>query len=510
MDKQYDLKNSDYNDYNPVLQVFDVVIAIKHDYLELCKTLEPDRNSNPQDDQFYQEYKTQNASGLYESSLEYWISTLKEQKYIDLFKAIHTDQYGELVLIRTYSEREYFKLNRNDHGRTGILADDISHHIINEAQQEQMGKLWASHNGFYKECQGMVIDLKDEYMVSLPFAKIFRAGEYGEKTIEELREEKSHPGRGIEYVNQIDGTVLNATYDTQKKRLVISTADAIDDSTDAILHKARNYILMHTDYITLLMDYPAYTFQFQIVDPKIPKIVHYDKTYKLYLTGARKKADGNNVSVFELVNIICSLDVYMPLIKMPSKFDDMLSSLMDSKANDMKGVVIEVNGRFVHLISDEYAQMSKYLYEDVFDAVIESLANNEWESFYERIPLNLLNKFDRAKDEVIRSVRGIDMHLNGILDHITTLIKYRKIDNAKDIKIATLEEIAKYDESINRLLKNKYLKREVNYYRTKNGKIRKYNNLSDLYEVAMMSNEYGISPGITQGQLLRIHPKDYM
>ena len=103
--------------WNPVL---DKMIEIKHCYMTMFKHIE-------------YEYEGK-------SCIEAWVEELNIPEYIELIAPLQINQKGTLVLIRY-----------------GQYSDIYSGEEDNAPED-----FWDKHDGFYRECRSLVIDIKDE------------------------------------------------------------------------------------------------------------------------------------------------------------------------------------------------------------------------------------------------------------------------------------------------------------------------------------------------------------
>lgn len=118
--------------------------------------------------------------GNIESSFEDWLKFLDNEEYNDFFESLQVNQKDEFILIR-------------------YGLDDISR------------GLWEDENSPYRECRSVVIDLKNEKLVTCGFRKFFNLNEVEENNLDKVQEKISQ-AKLFEVVDKLDGSMQNARW----------------------------------------------------------------------------------------------------------------------------------------------------------------------------------------------------------------------------------------------------------------------------------------------------------
>ena len=93
-----------------------------------------------------------------EVCLLHWINELGYKEYIDIFNYLTIKQLGNNLLFKYKDFEQLFYYN----------------------QELKYRDFWNLYDGIYRECRGLVLDIKNEEIVCLPYPKFFNINEQDE------------------------------------------------------------------------------------------------------------------------------------------------------------------------------------------------------------------------------------------------------------------------------------------------------------------------------------------
>ena len=210
-----------------------------------------------------------------ETCVEYWIRKLNISEYIELFSSIQLNEYGDFLLVRYGNYSSVFE------GENKVSFDIF----------------WDLHDGFYRECRSVVINIRKDELVLVPFRK-FRNLNEGEETSYENIQERMKTAKCIEFSNKLDGSMQSARfYDGE---FVMSGSQSLDRDNSWRLADGYRMLTENDNYLTMLKEHANKTFIFEYISARDAHVVKYDKE-GLFLIGIRDVNTGEEASYKEIL-----------------------------------------------------------------------------------------------------------------------------------------------------------------------------------------------------------------
>jgi hypothetical protein len=348
--------------WNPVL---DYVVDMKYDYLAV----------RPQDLNPITSYEDKG----YNNALEYWAEVLREEDgyYREVLDSLLVNQYENLVLIK------YNSL-------------DVDFDI---------------HNGFYRECRSVVIDLAEEELVLTPFRKFFNINER-EETQMQIVQEKLKNAKSIEISDKMDGSMVSARWYNDK--LVVAGSQALDPANSYRLEHYYEWFHENQNAVQLLKNHPNYTFIFESIWSEDVHIVQYDEDEEdLYLIGVRDVRTGNEAS-YRTVEECAKENGLRSVGPLTLTFEQMFKQCQESDvaASEAEGYVVSIDGQKYKCKYQNYAMMHNVIGKILSpNAILKAIREDKWDDFYSMIPQayqpqakemadNVFNYIKEAQNEV--------------------------------------------------------------------------------------------------------------
>lgn len=247
--------------------------------------------------------------------------------------------------------------------------------------------LW---NEYLEECRGTLVD--DNYnVVSMPFTKIYNF------RVEDKSPVLSDETPIIAY-RKVNGFMGAITY--HNGDLLVSTTGSIDSEFCGYI-----YSLIDRDhYLSVLKDYPDFTFLFEVVHEDDPHII--PEVIGMYLLAIRKKSwQGELIYDYDTLKSLASdLGCYVPTCEITT-----VGALMESVKNvkhegfvfyTEDGVAAKVKSNY-YLVSKALARkktissLNKQLVDEEFYPLIDHLNSikDEFEALGEQERLNVIRNF---------------------------------------------------------------------------------------------------------------------
>lgn len=264
---------------------------------------------------------------------------------------------------------------------------------------------WDLHNGLYRECRSVVVDIKNSKLVLAPQPKFHNVDENDKWSVFVIHEKIAH-AKKVEITNKLDGS--NQNYRYYNGDIVGSGSSALNPSTSWRL--AEGYKLLTDGVKNLLEDFPEYTFMFEYISPKNQIVVNYAKEDEgIYLFGARNVLSGREMSYEDVLHLAHKYGVKTTEIYDDS-FDDIMNKLDDYKADEKEGWVIGItddnNNIFkAKLKVNDYVLIHKALSKLISpNAIIKAIADDKWDDFYSKVPVAYRDNANEIKEIVVKYV----------------------------------------------------------------------------------------------------------
>lgn len=271
-----------------------------------------------------------------------WIKAIKESKdqniakkgeeYEKLFSPVKMNQYKHFIILKYDLLRLW--------------------NVVPMTPQE----FWNYHNGFYRECRGLVIDLKNECLVLTPFRKFFNIGELEECSLETVKE-KIKTAEIVEVTNKLDGSLCSIRY--YNNEFVVASSGVINPEESKYIQEMTKFLKNNGNIQTMIRAYPDYTFIFEYISKMDPHVVSYD-TEGLFLIGVRSTLDGQELSYGRISKMAEFFNVTMTDIENKG-LEDILLETAKYASNEKEGWVINIDGQKYKLKCDDYLNIHNFL-----------------------------------------------------------------------------------------------------------------------------------------------------
>ena len=361
--------------WNPV---YEFVFSVKDEYIKKFGNVK---------------YKTYEVDGKTITCFEYWVLKLARSDYSERIKYLEINQNENLLLVR------YAKYSDVLGGEEDITLDDI----------------WNMYNGFYLECRSIVLDLRREEIVILPFKKFRNLNECEENLLENVKEEIDK-AKNIEISNKLDGSMQCARYYAGK--IIMSGSQAIDPEKSWRLEDGYRMLAENENCCEMVKYLLNTTFIFEYISLRDAHVVKYRKEDEgLYLVGMRDIATGKQHSYKAVQAVAKKFDV-----KCTEVFDKTLDEVMEDvkhiKSEDQEGFVLNIiheddSARLIKIKGDDYVHIHKILSKlSSINLIIRAIADECVDDLRSKVPAAYKSRVDIlekiARDFVTKQERIVN------------------------------------------------------------------------------------------------------
>ena len=377
------------------------------------------------------------------NSLEYWVERLckrDEEKY---------SHYRELISKLQVSQCDWYIL---------IRYADYSSIYSGEQEANTDENFWDRHNGFYRECRSVVLDLKKEEIVLCPFKKFFNLNEMDETKVEEIQKHIKK-ATVVEFSDKMDGSMQSARWYDGK--IFMAGSQAVDSKYSWRLADGYKMIYEKPGYEKMLKDYPNTTFIFEYISLKDAHVVKYKKEEEgLYLIGMRDVMTGEESSYKEVLDMAAKYEI--PTTKTFDKsLDEILEQLDEKSSDEAEGFVINIDGYKVKVKYNDYVNIHRVLSAlTSINLVIKCIADNTFDDMLSKIP-------NAHKNRVLDVAKIVFDYINATESEIKKYFDNAPKDNKKDFMIWV---DANTPKKIRPYVRAKYLGDPYNVIKTSNGR----------------------------------------
>ena len=300
-----------------------------------------------------------------QSCLDYWVSLFEDGEYKEkLEKMIHfleLNEYEDFLLIRYANYTDVLS-----GGNESITMDDF----------------WNLEDGFYKECRSVVINIKKDELVLVPFRKFRNLNESDETSYENISNRISKASC-VEFANKLDGSMQSARFYDGK--VVMAGSQSLNKETSWRLADGYRLLNENEGYLRMLKDHRDQTFIFEYISQKDAHVVRYD-TEGLFLIGVRDVGTGEESSYKEVLRY--AKEYGIPTTEVFDKTLDQVMGELDSKKSfEAEGFVVNIDGFKVKIKYNDYVYMHKVLSAiSSINLIIQNIAENRFDDFIAKIP----------------------------------------------------------------------------------------------------------------------------
>lgn len=365
-------------------------------------------------------------------NLETWIEKLDKKEYNDFFECLQIRQRDDLILIRY-----------------GLA--------------EMQRGMWEDKKSPYRECRSIVIDIKNDNIVSCPFTKFFNLNEVDENNEDIIRKE-IEIAKTFEITNKLDGSMQTYTYYNNKiygfGSMSLSSSDSwrLEDGFSMLTENHKKMIEL----------FEHLTFIFEYISLKDSHVVNYKKEEEgLYLIGVRNKDTGVELD-YDCIKYF-SDSFKIPIVEIESlTFDELLEQMKVWSSDNKEGWVLNVDGHRIKMKCDDYCGIHRILDKLAsVNVVIKSIANDTFDDVLSKIPESHKERVVKIANKVFEYKRDMESKIDYWFNNLPN-------GNRKDVMIFIDENVPK---EVIRYVKNKYLGQDFNLL--KNGNLG-YKKIKDI------------------------------
>lgn len=319
-----------------------------------------------------------------------WVKMLGIEEYIELFKPVNTMQFENMVLFKYIGYDKLYDLGYD------------------------LETFWYLHYGFYTECRSLVIDIEKEIIVLSPFKKFKNLGEGSENQLEVIKEEMQKAS-SVEISNKLDGSMISARFIPEYNRVIMAGTGSLDPENSWRLNDA--YSMLSENYKRMVRENFNLTFIFEYISIKDAHVVQYRKDQEgLYLIGARDILTGRQLSYREALEFAREYDVASTEIYNRT-FDSLDNDIKTKMCHEMEGFVINIDGHFVKLKTDDYTQMHKIISGQIsINTIIKAVADDIIDDLIAKVPQTYKWEVTRISNLVYDYIRETDAKVRGLFE----------------------------------------------------------------------------------------------
>lgn len=310
-----------------------------------------------------------------ETCLQYWVKMLGREDYADLIFPLKMNEYdGKLNLHYGSPEMLY-----SNYDMTGF---------------------WDKYDGFYRECRGVVLDIRNDKLLLTPFKKFMNMNECEENSLENILQEIEHADI-IEISEKLDGSMISGR--CVNNVFLLASSSQVDPEKCVQLSESYNLL---TDNHRQAMAYnPNWTFVYELIAPDVdPHIVDYSSKEKgLYLIGIRDVVTGIELPYYVVKEVASMFHLPVTHCEYGSviKFHQLINSLGTKKSDEAEGFVINVDGHRFKLKYDDYCLMHRAMASLSGSSILEVIAENRYDDFYAKVPPAFKPRCDAIAKQII-------------------------------------------------------------------------------------------------------------
>jgi hypothetical protein len=389
-----------------------------------------------------------------------WVLELNEPVYLEMFEPLLLNQLGTRVI---------FKYDRF----VNIFSNGVSPLYF-----------WTAFDGLYRECRGVVIDVKTEELILTPYNKFFNIDEFPGWFKREI-EQRISIAKTVEFSNKLDGSMQSYRI-LPSGEFINAGSQAINPENSPRVTKGREFFFSDPAYKNMCANYPNYTFIFEFICPSIdPHIVVYSEEQQgLYLTGMRCVDDGSFKSYREVLEIADKYGVkHTDTYKLT--LEDAYSALDKYKSSEREGLVINIDGFRAKLKFNDFLGIHNILSRLTSpNPVIEAVISGTYDDLISRLPEAYHYRVEEMKSDIVNKIAFIKSTIENEFKKIQKL-KYSFPDMMRYIT-ETYKSFRISGSLISYYKTGKY---DINKMLIRSGNVIKMNDLTNIYnKVKLLEN----------------------
>lgn len=300
-----------------------------------------------------------------QACLKYWVSLLPDGEYKVrhewLVHFLELNENDDFLLVRYANYTDVFS-----GGDESMTMDDF----------------WNLEDGFFRECRSVVINIRKDELVLVPFRKFRNLNESEETSYENITT-RIREASCVEFSNKLDGSMQSARfYDDQ---VVMAGSQALNMETSWRLADGYRMLREKDGYEKMLMNHQDQTFIFEYISQKDAHVVRYEAE-GLFLIGIRDVKTGREASYSEVLKYAAKYNI--PTTEIFDKTLNQVIGELDSKrSSEAEGYVLNIDGFKVKIKYNDYVYMHKALSAiSSINLIIQNIAEDHFDDFIAKIP----------------------------------------------------------------------------------------------------------------------------
>jgi hypothetical protein len=326
-------------------------------------------------------------------------------------KRTYLNRFGE---IKTYNLEQWIEeLNIEEYNR---FAESVSFNfredkpwvLIKYSMITVDRSMWENKDSVYRECRSVVINLKDEELVLVPFRKFFNLNEVAENEMNVIQKE-IEKAKSVEFSNKLDGSMQQARY--YQGEFVMSGSSALEVEKSFRLEEG--YQFLTQKHKNLLTYYPELTFIFEYISMRDQHVVRYTEDDQgLYLIGARNVYTGAILS-YKQLRIIGEINDVAVVDLETGSLEEMLEKAKKYRSDEKEGWVINIDGHLVKLKCDDYTQIHRVLSKiSSINLIIQSIAEGTYDDLVSKVPKAYKERVQRVAEQIYKYIQDTEHEIS--------------------------------------------------------------------------------------------------
>jgi hypothetical protein len=298
--------------------------------------------------------------------------------------------------------------------------------------------MWTAYDGLLTELRGIVIDVRDMSVASLPYYKFRNMGECDEYSEDAVnRAIAAHGGRFVA-TEKMDGSLVQMRYvgdgTAFPNGVLFSTSNTISscthDAENTHLHLIRTRY-MDTDvdsrYVDAAMAYADWTLCLELVyPPEDAHVVQYDRSrWGLWLHGMRYVNTGMLASHDVVKGVGDRFGIPVVPVVASDDMDTVHRLAHDWRGTDHEGMVLDIGGWLVKVKCEDFLRLSYMAHtlsapetENGFRMIEHAMDDGTIDDLVAAYPDSISDRIDDVIDDIARFRRYAIMYVEDVRQRI--------------------------------------------------------------------------------------------
>ncbi len=253
-------------------------------------------------------------------------------------------------------------------------------------------------------CRGLIVDMKNQVILSYPFNKFFNLGQSPETNYEVLKDKKD-----FEVSEKLDGSMLILFKNSSDNQYYFTTKGSFDSDHGKFATSIMPEILKQDRWVN------DYTLMFELISSEFRIVIDYKaKGYKqgIYLIGARDKRSNRLLTYAEVAAIAAELGFPCMKTYQFESLDQLVEKTKDLPMSEEGFVLRYPDGLMVKVKGAAYLRAHRFISclsdKNILEAVKEGLEGPFVEICIQEINIDLEAAIRKTKQFVLEIEKTID------------------------------------------------------------------------------------------------------